>query len=223
DISFKVRRVLENGDSPFKERHAILQEHGEIPLPPYIRKTLSDESRYQTVYADRFGSSAAPTAGLHFTPEIFSAIEKKGVSVRRLTLHVGLGTFLPFYGEDRTRDHLHSESYEIPEATAAALQKARLEKWRVIAVGTTSLRALEDSVRRSGEFRAGWESTRLFIRPPQKVVSADALITNFHLPESSLLMLVAAFGGYDRVFAAYREAVKERYRFFSLGDAMFIC
>lgn len=221
-ISFQVERAAANGETRFKDWHAFLEEHGEIPLPPYIKEKLRDESRYQTVYADRFGSSAAPTAGLHFTPEILSTLVKKNVFVRRLTLHVGLGTFLPFYDEDLRSQQLHQESYEIPEATAEALQKARLEKRRVIAVGTTSLRALEDTIRRFGSYRPGWQSTRLFIRPPEKVLSADALITNFHLPESSLLMLVAAFGGYERVMAAYGEAVRERYRFFSLGDAMFI-
>lgn len=222
EISFNVRRILEHVHAPLGEWHAFLEAHGEIPLPPYIKNKLDDESRYQTVYASAFGSSAAPTAGLHFTPEILQTVEKKGIAVRRLTLHVGLGTFLPFYGDDLRRENLHSESYEIPETTAAALRKARLEKRRVIAVGTTSLRALEDSYRRFGEYRSGWESTRLFIRPPQEVRSADALITNFHLPESSLLMLVAAFAGYERIMSAYREAVQERYRFFSLGDAMFI-
>ncbi len=199
---------------------AHLEAVGEVPLPPYIRARVPLE-RYQTVYARRPGSVAAPTAGLHFTPELLERLRAQGVELRFLTLHVGPGTFRPVKG-DPERHEMHPEPYEIPEETAQAIRRAKGEGRRVFAVGTTVVRALESAWREGEGVVAGGGETRLFIRPPYAFKVIDGLFTNFHLPRSTLLMLVAAFLGYERTMEAYRLAVAERYRFYSLGDAMLI-
>lgn len=199
---------------------AHLEAVGEVPLPPYIKAKIPPE-RYQTVYARRPGSVAAPTAGLHFTPELLERLESPGVELCFLTLHVGPGTFRPVKG-DPEGHRMHPEAFEIPEETAQAVNRARAEGRRVVAVGTTVVRALESAYREGEGVVAGAGETRLFIRPPYAFKAIDALFTNFHLPGSTLLMLVAAFLGYERTLEAYRLAVKERYRFYSLGDAMLI-
>ena len=199
---------------------AHLEEVGEVPLPPYIKAQIPLE-RYQTVYAKRPGSVAAPTAGLHFTPELLERLRGMGVELHFLTLHVGPGTFRPVKG-DPEKHAMHAEPYEIPEATALAVNRAKAEGRRVIAVGTTVVRALESAYREGEGVAAGAGETRLFIRPPYAFKVIDGLFTNFHLPRSTLLMLVAAFLGYERTMAAYRLAVEEGYRFYSLGDAMLI-
>ncbi|WP_337843798.1 tRNA preQ1(34) S-adenosylmethionine ribosyltransferase-isomerase QueA [Thermus sp.] len=199
---------------------AHLEEVGEVPLPPYIKAKIPLE-RYQTVYARRPGSVAAPTAGLHFTPGLLERLKGMGVEVCFLTLHVGPGTFRPVKG-DPERHEMHAEPYEIPEATAEAVNRARREGRRVVAVGTTVVRALESAWREGEGVVPGMGETRLFIRPPYAFKAIDALFTNFHLPRSTLLMLVAAFLGHEKTMAAYRLAVAERYRFYSLGDAMLI-
>jgi len=202
-----------------------LDRIGSVPLPPYIRRdpTERDRERYQTVYAARPGAVAAPTAGLHFTPGVLDALRGRGVQTARLTLHVGIGTFRPVSAE-LVRDHvMHAERYEIPPETAAAVAAAHREGRRVVAVGTTSVRALEGSAAASGGLvRPGWASTDLFITPGYGFRVVGALLTNFHLPRSTLLMLVSAFAGREPVLAAYRAAVERRYRFFSYGDAMLI-
>ena len=202
----------------------LIERHGEIPLPPYIRRPgeETDRHRYQTVYARQRGSVAAPTAGLHFTRELLETIEALGVSVVPVTLHVGVGTFRPVDAE-RPGDHrMHSEAYEITEGAARSLNRTRAGGRKVWAVGTTSARTLESAVRADGTFeaRSGW--TDLFIYPPYRFRGIDGLLTNFHLPRSSLLMLVAALAGRERVLEAYRHAVRERYRFYSYGDAMLV-
>lgn len=199
---------------------AHLEAVGEVPLPPYIRTKVPLE-RYQTVYAQRPGSVAAPTAGLHFTPELLARLREGGVELHFLTLHVGPGTFRPVKG-DPERHEMHAEPFEIPEETALAVNRARAEGRRVVAVGTTVVRALESAYREGEGVVPGAGETRLFIRPPYAFRAIDALFTNFHLPKSTLLMLVAAFLGYERTMEAYRLAVAERYRFYSLGDAMLI-
>ncbi|AEV16135.1 MAG: tRNA preQ1(34) S-adenosylmethionine ribosyltransferase-isomerase QueA [Thermus sp.] len=199
---------------------AHLEAVGEVPLPPYIKARVPLE-RYQTVYARRPGSVAAPTAGLHFTPELLERLKAMGVELRFLTLHVGPGTFRPVKG-DVEKHEMHAEPFEIPEETALALNRARAEGRRVVAVGTTVVRALESAFREGEGVVPGAGETRLFIRPPYAFRAVDALFTNFHLPRSTLLMLVAAFLGYEKTMAAYRLAVAERYRFYSLGDAMLI-
>ncbi|GAA6733656.1 tRNA preQ1(34) S-adenosylmethionine ribosyltransferase-isomerase QueA [Thermus oshimai] len=199
---------------------AHLEEVGEVPLPPYIKAKVPLE-RYQTVYAKRPGSVAAPTAGLHFTPGLLERLKGMGVELHFLTLHVGPGTFRPVKG-DPERHEMHAEPYEIPEATAEAIHRAKREGRRVVAVGTTVVRALESAWREGEGVVPGAGETRLFIRPPYAFKAIDALFTNFHLPRSTLLMLVAAFLGHERTMAAYRLAVAERYRFYSLGDAMLI-
>jgi len=205
-----------------------LGEIGFPPLPPYIkrdgdfRRKAEDLIRYQTVYAQQEGSIAATTAGLHFTPELLERIKEKGVLVLPITLHVGLGTFLPVKKEEVENHHLPAESFVIPDSTAAAINKARRSKQRIIAVGTTVTRALESSLMENGEIKAGPGETDLFIIPGYNFRIIDCLITNFHLPRSTLLMLVYAFGGKEFMRAAYAEAIKEKYRFYSYGDAMFI-
>ncbi|MCW8962910.1 MAG: tRNA preQ1(34) S-adenosylmethionine ribosyltransferase-isomerase QueA [Gammaproteobacteria bacterium] len=201
----------------------VLEECGHVPLPPYIDRedNRHDQSRYQTVYASQPGAVAAPTAGLHFDEAMLQRIEDKGVRTAKVTLHVGAGTFQPIRVE-RIEDHkLHEEQIEVSQQVVDAVQQTRSRGGRVVAVGTTSVRALE-SAARSGELRATREDTDIFIYPGYQFRVVDALLTNFHLSESSLLMLVCAFGGYDRVMAAYRHAVSQEYRFFSYGDAMFI-
>ncbi len=200
----------------------VLDQLGQMPLPPYITHQLQDRNRYNTVYATHEGSAAAPTAGLHFTPELLEEIQKKGVEIARVTLHVGLGTFRPVKVEDVTEHHMHSEFYQIEEEAAEKINRAKENGGRVICVGTTSCRTIESAADENGHLKAcsGW--TEIFIYPGYQFKVLDCLITNFHLPESTLIMLISALAGREHVLAAYEEAVKERYRFFSFGDAMFI-
>ena len=214
-----VRRIAFDCEGSFYDK---LDKIGVMPLPPYITEKLEDKSRYQTVYAEYEGSAAAPTAGLHFTGELLDRIEKKGVTVARVTLHVGLGTFRPVKEDIITEHRMHSEYIRVTEETAALINGARVRGGRIIAVGTTSCRTLESVADEDGVVRPFSGETGLFIYPPYRFRATDALITNFHLPESTLLMLVSAFGGYENVMCAYAHAVRERYRFFSFGDAMFI-
>lgn len=209
------------------ELNCVLQEsyfehHGLIPLPPYIKRETEefDSDRYQTVYADalKTGSAAAPTAGLHFTPELLSSLEEKGISTAFVTLHVGLGTFLPVTAE-RIQDHkMHTEAYEVSEETASAVNQAKKEGRPIVAVGTTSVRTLE-SAWKGGEIQSGWGQTDIFIYPGYQFQVVDKLFTNFHTPDSSLILLVSAFAGMQEIQRCYRHAVEERYRFFSYGDA----
>lgn len=200
----------------------ILDKLGQMPLPPYITHRLKDKNRYQTVYAKHEGSAAAPTAGLHFTPELLEEIKAKGVSIAHVTLHVGLGTFRPVKVENILEHHMHSEFYMIEEDQAALINETKKNGGRIICVGTTSCRTLESAADDNGILHAGSGWTEIFIYPGYRFKILDALITNFHLPESTLLMLVSALAGREHVMAAYEEAVKEKYRFFSFGDAMFI-
>ena len=200
----------------------VLERLGKMPLPPYIKEELLDQERYQTVYSKVLGSAAAPTAGLHFTPELLSELESKGVNLGYVTLHVGLGTFRPVK-EEAIEDHdMHSEFCTVPPETAELINRTKAAGGRVICVGTTSCRTLESWAGEDGhmEARSGW--TNIYLYPGSRFKVMDGLVTNFHLPESTLIMLVSAFAGREAVLAAYREAVKERYRFFSFGDAMFI-
>ena len=213
------RRIAFSYDGIFEE---ILDQLGEMPLPPYITHELKDKERYQTVYAEVNGSAAAPTAGLHFTKELLQEIEEAGVEIARITLHVGLGTFRPVKVEEITDHHMHSEYYAITAEAAQKINGAHARGGRVICVGTTSCRTLESAAREDGTLQAGSGWTDIFIYPGYTFRIMDALITNFHLPESTLLMLVSAFAGREHVMEAYREAVREGYRFFSFGDAMFI-
>lgn len=206
-------------DGVFEE---ILDQLGEMPLPPYITHKLKDQSRYQTVYAKREGSAAAPTAGLHFTSDFIERIRKDKVKIAYVTLHVGLGTFRPVKVEDVKEHHMHSEFYQVEEAQAQIINETRRTGGRVIAVGTTSCRTLESASDENGILRAGSGWTDIFIYPGYKFRMIDGLLTNFHLPESTLLMLVSAFAKKEYILAAYEEAVRERYRFFSFGDAMLI-
>lgn len=200
----------------------ILDQLGEMPLPPYITHKLKDKNRYQTVYAKHEGSAAAPTAGLHFTEELLEKVKEKGVNIAHVTLHVGLGTFRPVKVDDVEKHHMHSEFYMITEESAQKINHAKEAGHRVICVGTTSCRTIESAADENGRLKecSGW--TEIFIYPGYQFKILDALITNFHLPESTLIMLVSALAGKEHVMAAYEEAVKERYRFFSFGDAMFI-
>ncbi len=201
---------------------AVLDKVGQMPLPRYIKAPLQDKQQYQTVYAAVEGSAAAPTAGFHFTDALLAKIAEKGVQRAEITLHVGLGTFRPVKEDDITKHHMHREYYTIPPETAARLQRTKKSGGRVIAVGTTSCRTLEASAQKNGAVTAGSDSTDIFIYPEYDFRVIDALITNFHLPESTLIMLVSAFAGYDNTLNAYRHAVEDRYRFFSFGDAMYI-
>lgn len=200
----------------------LLDQLGQMPLPPYITHELKDKNRYQTVYAKHEGSAAAPTAGLHFTKELLEAIEAKGVKIAQVTLHVGLGTFRPVKVDVVEEHHMHSEYYEIEPDQAAIINETKQAGGRIIAVGTTSSRTLESATDENGVLHAGSGNTEIFIYPGYTFKMVDALITNFHLPQSTLIMLVSALAGRDHVMAAYEEAVKERYRFFSFGDACFI-
>ncbi|MGB4984624.1 MAG: tRNA preQ1(34) S-adenosylmethionine ribosyltransferase-isomerase QueA [Erysipelotrichaceae bacterium] len=200
----------------------VLDQLGNIPLPPYIHEKLEDKDRYQTVYAKNSGSAAAPTAGLHFTPELLQEINKKGIEILELTLHIGLGTFRPIKVDDTDNHIMHSEYYEISEVVANKLNIAKTNHQRIIGVGTTSLRSLEANYSKYGKFQATKESTAIFIYPPYQIKSIDCLITNFHLPKSTLVMLVSAFSSSDIIKEAYNHAVKEEYRFFSFGDSMFL-
>ena len=223
----EVVDVVEEGNRLIKFSYEgifeeILDRLGQMPLPPYITHHLEDKNRYQTVYAKYDGSAAAPTAGLHFTPELLERIKEKGVRIAEVTLHVGLGTFRPVKVENILDHHMHSEFYMVEEDQAKLINDTKKNGGRVISVGTTSCRTLESATGEDGILRAGSGWTEIFIYPGYKFKILDALITNFHLPESTLLMLVSALAGRDHVMAAYEEAVKERYRFFSFGDAMFI-
>ena len=206
-------------DGIFEE---VLDRLGEMPLPPYITHKLEDRSRYNTVYAKHEGSAAAPTAGLHFTPELLQQVEDMGVKIARVTLHVGLGTFRPVKVEDVTQHHMHSEFYVISEEAAETVNRTKEAGGRIISVGTTSTRTLESAADEDGRIHpcSGW--TEIFIYPGYRFKCIDGLITNFHLPESTLLMLVSALAGKEHIMNAYEEAIRERYRFFSFGDAMFI-
>ena len=206
-------------DGIFEE---ILDQLGQTPLPPYITHQLKDKNRYQTVYAKHDGSAAAPTAGLHFTPELLEAIKAKGVNIAHVTLHVGLGTFRPVKVEDVTNHHMHSEFYIVEEDQAKLINETKQRGGKIVSVGTTSCRTLESATDDQGVLHAGSGWTDIFIYPGYQFKMIDRLITNFHLPESTLLMLVSALAGKNNIMAAYEEAVKERYRFFSFGDAMLL-
>jgi S-adenosylmethionine:tRNA ribosyltransferase-isomerase len=229
DLYVEVVEQLESGNRLVR-LHAdgsvaeALERNGEIPLPPYVRREASaeDRERYQTVYARERGSVAAPTAGLHFTPELLAALESGGVELVRLVLHVGVGTFRPVEGEDPAAHRMHSEWYRVSPEAAAAVNRVREAGGAVWAVGTTSVRTLESAADAAGRVHPAEGWTDIFIRPPYRFRAVDRLITNFHLPRSTLIMLVSAFGGYETTMAAYREAVERRYRFFSYGDAMAI-
>ena len=223
----EITQVLENGNRLIRFSYQgifleILERLGKMPLPPYIKEELQDGERYQTVYSREVGSAAAPTAGLHFTQELLASIQAMGVSVCYVTLHVGLGTFRPVKAEEVTDHEMHSEYCVISQETADVINETRVAGGRVICVGTTSCRTIESWANQDGsmEAKAGW--TNIFIYPGYRFKVLDGLITNFHLPESTLIMLVSALAGREHVLAAYKEAVENRYRFFSFGDAMFI-
>lgn len=220
--------VIEDGNRMIKFHYEgifeeILDKLGQMPLPPYITHKLQDKNRYQTVYARNEGSAAAPTAGLHFTKELLEKIKEKGVNVVSITLHVGLGTFRPVKVDKIEEHHMHTETFNISKEAADTINRARAAGGRVIAVGTTSCRTLESAAADDGTIPARSGDTDIFIYPGYKFKAIDCLITNFHLPESTLIMLVSALAGRDNIMNAYETAVKERYRFFSFGDAMFIC
>ena len=226
-LQAEVLEVVDDGNRLIQFRYKgifeeILDELGQMPLPPYITHQLEDKNRYQTVYAKHAGSAAAPTAGLHFTPELLKQIEEKGVDIARVTLHVGLGTFRPVKVENILEHHMHSEHFQIEESEAKKINDARKNGGRIIAVGTTSTRTLESAALEDGTIPATSGDTSIFIYPGYKFKAIDCLITNFHLPESTLVMLVSALAGRDNILNAYKVAVDERYRFFSFGDAMFI-
>lgn len=214
------RRIKFTYEGIFEE---ILDELGQMPLPPYITHKLQDKNRYQTVYAKHEGSAAAPTAGLHFTKELLSEIEAMGVTIASVTLHVGLGTFRPVKEENILEHHMHSEFYCIEPEEAEKINRAKKQGGRIICVGTTSCRTVESAALPDGTVPAGSGWTEIFIYPGYQFKVLDCLITNFHLPESTLIMLVSALAGRENVLNAYNEAVKERYRFFSFGDACFVC
>ena len=227
-LTAEVIDVVEDGNRLLQFRYEgvfeeILDRLGQMPLPPYITHALQDRNRYQTVYAKYDGSAAAPTAGLHFTRELLDQIREKGVKIAQLTLHVGLGTFRPVKVDDVAQHHMHTEHCMIDEQTAALINETKRAGGRVVAVGTTSCRTLESMALEDGSVRSGEMDTSIFIYPGYRFKVMDALITNFHLPESTLVMLVSAFAGKEQIMNAYAEAVKERYRFFSFGDAMLIC
>ena len=226
-LTGEVIDVVEEGNRLIKFTYdgifeEILDQLGQMPLPPYITHQLKDKNRYQTVYAKHDGSAAAPTAGLHFTSELLEAIKAKGVNIAHVTLHVGLGTFRPVKVEDVTNHHMHSEFYIVEEVQAKLINETKQRGGKIVSVGTTSCRTLESATDDQGVLHAGSGWTDIFIYPGYQFKMIDRLITNFHLPESTLLMLVSALAGKDNIMAAYEEAVKERYRFFSFGDAMMI-
>ncbi|MBR5923055.1 MAG: tRNA preQ1(34) S-adenosylmethionine ribosyltransferase-isomerase QueA [Clostridia bacterium] len=204
------------------EFFSVLDEVGQMPLPPYIKAKLEDKERYQTVYSKVLGSAAAPTAGLHFTPEMIKKIEALGVKIAYVTLHVGLGTFRPVKVDDITEHKMHTEHYSVSDEAARIINTAKSSGGRVICVGTTSCRTVESVMQKYGEIRPCSDDTGIFIYPGYEFKCMDALVTNFHLPESTLIMLVSAFAGYENTMRAYKIAVEEKYRFFSFGDAMFI-
>ena len=227
ELTATVRDVQEDGNRVVEFHYEgifleILERLGKMPLPPYIKAELADQERYQTVYSREVGSAAAPTAGLHFTKELLEEIRAKGVKTAFVTLHVGLGTFRPVKAEEITEHHMHSELCMMSAETADILNETRKNGGRIVCVGTTSCRTMESLVGEDGTFCAASRWTDIFIYPGYRFRAMDALITNFHLPESTLVMLVSAFAGREHVLHAYEEAVKERYRFFSFGDAMFI-
>lgn len=211
EVEFSFEGVFEN----------LLEQYGNMPLPPYITEELENKEQYQTVYAQTDGSAAAPTAGLHFTPELLARLEEKGVSIVRVLLHIGLGTFRPMKEDDVEKHIMHSEYYSVSEDAAAEINRAKAEGRRVVAVGTTSVRTLE-SAAVDGRVRAGDGETDIFIYPPYQFQIVDVMLTNFHLPKSTLLMMVSAFAGREETLALYNMAVEMDYRFFSLGDAMLI-
>lgn len=226
-LSCKCTFVGDNGIRKYKFIYdgiflEILDRLGEMPLPPYITEKLNDKDRYQTVYAKNPGSAAAPTAGLHFTKEYLEKIKEKNVNIAYVTLHVGLGTFRPVSVEDVTKHDMHSEYYILSDEVANLLNKTRENGKRIISVGTTSTRVLETVADSNGRFKAQSGNTKIFIYPGYKFKGIDALLTNFHLPKSTLIMLISALAGKDNVLNAYKHAVKEKYRFFSFGDCMFI-
>ncbi len=227
NLTATVIEVLPDGNRILKfcsngEFFACLDEVGQMPLPPYIKEKLKDKERYQTVYSKELGSAAAPTAGLHFTKEILEKIKDKGVKIAYVTLHVGLGTFRPVKVDDVNEHKMHSEFYSVSKENADLINETKLNGGRVICVGTTSCRTVESVAGLYGEMKECSGNTEIFIYPGYEFKIMDGLITNFHLPESTLIMLVSAFAGYDNVMKAYNEAVNERYRFFSFGDAMLI-
>lgn len=226
-LEAEILEVIEGGNRIVKFRYdgvfeTILDELGEMPLPPYITHKLEDKNRYQTVYAVHEGSAAAPTAGLHFTKGLLEEIKEMGVEIAHVTLHVGLGTFRPVKVEDVTNHEMHSEYYVVEQAEADKINNARKNGGRIISVGTTSTRTLESVTDENGVVHAGSGWTKIFIYPGYKFKAVDCLITNFHLPESTLIMLVAAMVGREKILETYETAVREKYRFFSFGDAMFI-
>ena len=227
ELTAVVREIREDGNRVVEFRYdgiflEVLERLGKMPLPPYIKAELADQERYQTVYSREVGSAAAPTAGLHFTKELLETLRGKGIRTAFVTLHVGLGTFRPVKAEEISEHHMHSELCMISEETAELLNETRRTGGRIVCVGTTSCRTLESLVKDDGSFSAGSRWTDIFIYPGYTFKAMDALITNFHLPESTLVMLVSAFAGRENVLHAYDEAVAQRYRFFSFGDAMLI-
>ncbi len=226
-LSAEVVEVLEDGNrivkfNPDGEFFAVLDEVGQMPLPPYIKAKLEDKERYQTVYSRDLGSAAAPTAGLHFTKEMLENLKEKGIKIAYVTLHVGLGTFRPVKVEDVTSHKMHTEHYYITKENADIINNTKKNGGRVICVGTTSCRTVESAMQRFGEIKECCDDTSIFIYPGYQFRCMDGLITNFHLPESTLIMLVSAFAGYEKTMNAYNTAVAEKYRFFSFGDAMLI-
>ena len=227
ELTATVTEIREDGNRVVEFHYEgifleVLERLGKMPLPPYIKAELADQERYQTVYSKEVGSAAAPTAGLHFTQELLEKVREKGIKTAFVTLHVGLGTFRPVKAEEITEHHMHSELCMISQETADILNETKQGGGRIVCVGTTSCRTLESLVNADGTFQPSSKWTEIFIYPGYKFKAMDALITNFHLPESTLVMLVSAFAGRESVLHAYEEAVKERYRFFSFGDAMFI-
>lgn len=226
-LTGKIIDVKEDGNRLIQFRYEgifeeILDQLGQMPLPPYITHTLKDKNRYQTVYAKYEGSAAAPTAGLHFTEELFRKLEEKGVLVANVTLHVGLGTFRPVKVDDVSKHHMHTEFYQVTKEEADKINKAKQAGGRIVCVGTTSCRTIESAADENGVLKPGQGDTDIFIYPGYSFKMMDVLITNFHLPESTLLMLVSALAGKEQVMRVYEEAVQEKYRFFSFGDAMII-
>jgi S-adenosylmethionine:tRNA ribosyltransferase-isomerase len=232
DVVGEIVEILPAGHVVFQFSHAVkfdeadfwtwIEQYGEIPYPPYIQSRETDDARYQTIFEGPTGSVAAPTAGLHFSDAYKAALIEKGILFAELTLHVGIGTFMPVRTSNITEHPMHSEHYVLPETTAALLNKQRAQGHRIVAVGTTATRTLESVYRKYGHFKADRDSTRLFLYPGQAIQSIDALITNFHLPQSSLLMLVSAFIGRDVMMSLYEEAIAKAYRFYSFGDAMLL-
>ncbi|MBE6886686.1 MAG: tRNA preQ1(34) S-adenosylmethionine ribosyltransferase-isomerase QueA [Ruminococcaceae bacterium] len=222
DVVDGGNRIVEFSVPAGETVYSLLDQIGQMPLPPYITRRLEDKERYQTVYARENGSAAAPTAGLHFTPQLLARLEENGIDHTFVTLHVGLGTFRPVKVDVVEEHHMHSEHYRLTEETAEKINRTKAAGGRVIAVGTTSCRTLESVAAKHGEIRPDDDSTEIFIYPGYRFRAIDGLITNFHLPESTLIMLVSAFAGYDNTMAAYKKAVEEQYRFFSFGDAMLI-